>query len=148
MATVGARLRELCCVIRPVGGRKPIQDDVLIREYLAGGSLNEVGARHGVDGKTVWYRLRCAGVPTRPRCNPWGCLYMHKGHLRTRTREGRDHLVHRGCWQAHYGAVPEGCDIHHISGDPLDNRIENLACLKHGEHTRLHAAEARKRAAS
>jgi len=29
-------------------------------------------------------------------------------------------------------------DVHHINGDKLDNRIENLAVMEHGEHAREH----------
>ncbi len=28
--------------------------------------------------------------------------------------------------------------VHHINGDPADNRLENLAAMTHGEHTILH----------
>lgn len=28
--------------------------------------------------------------------------------------------------------------VHHINGNTLDNRVENLAILSHGKHTRLH----------
>ena len=31
----------------------------------------------------------------------------------------------------------DGCDIHHINGNHLDNRIENLQKLTHGEHSSL-----------
>lgn len=32
-------------------------------------------------------------------------------------------------------------DVHHINGDKVDNRIENLEVLLHGEHTREHNAQ-------
>jgi len=32
----------------------------------------------------------------------------------------------------------KGFDIHHINGDKLDDRIENLMRVSHGEHARLH----------
>lgn len=38
---------------------------------------------------------------------------------------------------------PHGTDtaLHHINGDKLDDRIENLAVVEHGKHTRLHHIE-------
>lgn len=34
--------------------------------------------------------------------------------------------------------IPEGCDVHHINENTLDNRIENLAIVSHGAHVSLH----------
>ena len=41
-------------------------------------------------------------------------------------------------WKEVNGEIPLGYDIHHINGDGLDNHIQNLQCLKHGEHSALH----------
>jgi hypothetical protein len=41
-------------------------------------------------------------------------------------------------WIKNYGPIPKGYEIHHKNLDKLDNRIENLDCLKHGDHTKLH----------
>lgn len=32
--------------------------------------------------------------------------------------------------------------VHHINGDPVDNRPENLVVMEHGEHVRFHQAKA------
>ena len=45
---------------------------------------------------------------------------------------------HRFIWEQNYGPIPKGYEIHHINGDGKDNRIENLMCLTHSEHLRLH----------
>lgn len=46
---------------------------------------------------------------------------------------------HRIVWESQRGAIPEGYDIHHKNDIRHDNRIENLECLPHAEHRRVHA---------
>jgi hypothetical protein len=60
-----------------------------------------------------------------------GYRYIHiKGH---------NIAEHRHIWEQHYGAIPKGCVVHHINGDKLDNRIENLDVIQsNAEHRRLH----------
>ena len=46
-------------------------------------------------------------------------------------------LEHRVVWWLHYGSLPpDGWNIHHINGDPKDNRIENLEALTAREHSK------------
>ena len=47
--------------------------------------------------------------------------------------------LHRAVWEYHFGAVPDGCDIHHVDGNRAHNDVENLACLPRDEHHRKHA---------
>jgi HNH endonuclease/NUMOD3 motif len=46
--------------------------------------------------------------------------------------------VHRLIWEEAYGPIPDGYVVHHINGDRLDNRLENLECLSNAEHTSHH----------
>ncbi len=46
--------------------------------------------------------------------------------------------AHRWVWINHYGAIPEGMDIHHIDEDKSNNEIENLQMLSRSEHLKLH----------
>jgi hypothetical protein len=48
-----------------------------------------------------------------------------KGYLQVRTK-GKTYGVHRIIWSIHNGDIPEGVEIDHIDGDPMNNLIENL----------------------
>ncbi len=70
--------------------------------------------------------------------------YKHnEGYLQCR-HDGKKWLYHRVIYEAHFGTIPEGHDIHHRNGDRTDNRIENLQCLPHGEHIRWQWEEKRR----
>ena len=45
---------------------------------------------------------------------------------------------HRLVWATHNGPIPPGHCVHHLNGDRLDNRIENLECMTEEDHGRLH----------
>lgn len=44
------------------------------------------------------------------------------------------HLV----WLVFNGKKPSGYDIHHIDGNKLNDRLDNLQLIDHGEHSRHH----------
>lgn len=58
------------------------------------------------------------------------------GYLR-RSHGGK--YKHQLVWEEINGPTPPGMHIHHINGDRLDNRIENLSLVSNSEHQRLHA---------
>jgi hypothetical protein len=49
--------------------------------------------------------------------------------------------LHRYVWEQEVGAVPAGCQIHHIDGNKANNDIANLAILTSAGHQRLHGRE-------
>lgn len=54
--------------------------------------------------------------------------------------KGRSYL-HRDLWVAARGPIPDGCDVDHIDGNPLNNSLGNLQLLPEAEHHAKHAAE-------
>lgn len=46
--------------------------------------------------------------------------------------------LHEEIWKAAHGPIPRDRHIHHIDGNPLNNAIENLACLDQRAHRRAH----------
>jgi hypothetical protein len=68
------------------------------------------------------------------------CLSKGYGYRRIKLPNQRklkkEHVL---VWQKHPGDIPRGMDIHHINGDKLDNRIENLQLVTRLEHKRIHS---------
>jgi len=66
--------------------------------------------------------------------------YVTRFGYRRVWRPGTRQLVmeHVLVWERHRGPVPPGMELHHVNGDKLDNRIENLRLVSRLEHKRLH----------
>ena len=46
--------------------------------------------------------------------------------------------LHRDVWRIAFGAIPDGCHIHHKDSDPKNNQLHNLECLP----AKIHLSEA------
>ena len=61
----------------------------------------------------------------------------------TRQKNGRyigsyGKILHREIWKRFNGEIPKGYVVHHIDGDPSNNKIENLQIMTQSEHIMLH----------
>ena len=83
-------------------------------------------------------RLRTYGRLERIHA-PAGSVWISTGGYKTVTYNGKQILVHRLIMeeQIQRPLKPEEI-VHHINGDKLDNRIENLEIMTNSEHTAEH----------
>ena len=128
----------------------------IAERYRAGENTLELGCAYDVSYATIRQRLRAVGVKLRPRgaqpgnknalgnknaARRGGPLHADgRGYLNTLDREGGTCGIHRGCWEACRGSIPNGHVIHHRDSDRQNNNPENLECLTHSQHIRLHIA--------
>jgi len=54
------------------------------------------------------------------------------------TKSARQVMEHVLVWEEANGSIPDGMSVHHVNGDKLDNRIENLQLVDAVTHKRLH----------
>ena len=68
------------------------------------------------------------------------------GYVRVWVGPNLRRLEHQVVWEeAHGQKVPPGHQVHHLDGNPTNNRAENLVALPLGAHQRLHGAQNRQR---
>lgn len=88
--------------------------DVLIRDFTAPPTVEVIDDIH----------QRFNGIIYR-KDKDGGHYFHHNG-------------IHQAVWRYHYGAISNGYDIHHVDENKDNNSIENLKCLPHKEHMKIH----------
>ena len=82
------------------------------------------------------------GMPKNPNYgkdnHSWKGGYIRKDGYRLISVMGEQRLEHRYIWEKDNGQIPEGFQVHHINGDKLDNRIENMQVMSNSDHQKLH----------
>ncbi len=82
---------------------------------------------------------RCSGERLRkhPTIEFQGGLYSleESGYYRCKRLNLR---LHQAVWISHFGAIPEGCVVHHIDGNKDNNAIENLTLATRRLHAHTH----------
>jgi hypothetical protein len=105
------------------------------RFYEAGNSFTACQHDFGFSRNAWWDAIRRGAIVPRPRLEPLEAV------LASGRRRNRNHVKHRllvaglkeerceECGLVAWRGRPLGLELHHINGDGLDNRLENLQLL-------------------
>ncbi len=90
--------------------------------------------------------IKCKGIAQRGDANPFykGGKTLHRAGyifvLDPRPNPKHRYVAqHRFLWEEANGPIPAGYIIHHLNGDKMDNRLENLTPLSNSAHRKMHA---------
>jgi DNA-binding CsgD family transcriptional regulator len=144
--------------IRPqsVSQRKNISSKEIAKLYKDGMSAVEIADEFGITYQCVYDRLAEYGmkirsrkeqikimiqrgtynIPKGPNHPNWnGGITIDNNGYRHININGKYIPEHRIVWEKKHGDIPDGWIVHHLNGNKLDNRIENLSAMPRKQHS-------------
>jgi hypothetical protein len=103
--------------------------------YDAGNSMTACRKRFGFSRNAWWDAIRRGAICPRPRLMPLDKVLVEGGvrnrhHVKQRLlMAGLKTECCESCGLTEWCGLPLAFELHHVSGDGLDNRIENLRLL-------------------
>ena len=75
-----------------------------------------------------------------PAWRDWKGIRWYYWHRMGRYRDRNGVLLAQAVWADANGPIPAGFDVHHVNGDKIDDRPENLELLAWATHRGSHGA--------
>ena len=103
--------------------------------YEAGNSMTQCRKQFGFSRDAWWDAIRRGVIKPRPRAIPLDSILVagrrrNRNHVKLRLfAAGLKELRCEHCGLTEWRGRPVSLELHHINGDGLDNRIENLLLL-------------------
>lgn len=98
------------------------------------------------DGWRVCECEECRSFPPpdrKPKLGKYGMSIIWRGRLWSKRKDGyydgMGGLLHRCIYEAHFGPIPRGVEIHHRDKDKSNNTLENFEALLRADHRKQHA---------
>lgn len=107
--------------------------------YQSGRSLADIAKTYRKTRQAIYDIFRSRGYALRSKpmrdlivLDGINFTLMKGGYLRG-TIAGKRIMIHHYIWEKQNGVVPRDCCVHHIDGDPKNNKIENLELVPRSE---------------
>jgi transposase-like protein len=125
--------------------------DEIIRLYASGYSMEKISKKFDFNHEGVARFLRAKGISIRSRntYNIGSANHKYKGghisqngYRRLSAPGGKQIMEHRKVMEEFLGRkLGKNEHVHHLNGNKLDNRIENLSIYTPDKHSKLHSKQ-------